>query len=141
MKKIVIWGSIAFAALASCSKEKKQPSSKEDLLTSSPWYLIRFTSQAAGEMPQPRCMQDDPYVFKPDGRLTQTQGATKCYTSDLDYTIEGIWELKNNGTMLGLKWGNTPVLDYQVHTLTRDSLIQSIADFSTVYTFYFAHAY
>lgn len=145
MKKIMLFGLSMVLMLLSCSKQKSDPVSKTQLLTSATWYHVRTTSTISGVTTESTfsssgaCAKDDPFDFKPFGKLIISQGASKCVPGSLDYRVEWDWELTENESIISLCDGICG--DWQILKLTPDSLLVKIPYGSSYDTDYYAHAY
>lgn len=124
----------------SCSKEKA--ASNTELLTASPWFHMRSTSQIGGvtmEAPYSnfdRCVKDDPYIFTVDGKLQINQGVLRC-SGEPDYAYQHQWQFKDNETTLAIN--NNYWTDWQIVKLTRDSLVIKMTDAAGVSTNFYSH--
>lgn len=144
MKQIPALFLVAIFFLFSCSKENNDNASKTELLTGSPWYHMRSTSQVGGvtyEAPYSSfdiCVKDDPYSFLADKRLNVNQGNLDC-SGEADYNYMYQWDWKDNETTLAINmdiWR-----DWQIVKLTRDSLVIKSTDAVGVSTNFYAHSY
>lgn len=146
MKRIFMICIAVSSVLISCNKEKTDPVSKTDLLTSSPWFHMRSTAKIGGVISEapyssyPMCHKDDPYNFRKDGRFIISQGLSKCSTTDPDYSITYYWEFADNETILALDTG-TPV-NWKIVKLTKDSLVIEMGEpMVNISTNFYAHSY
>jgi len=109
MTKLTLTVFSVILILSSCKKDSNSAKGGSAILTSGKWQITASTSTftIAGSTQTndifsllPSCVQDNYYIFNPDGTGTTDEGATKCDDSDPQTTSNGNWQLLNNDTQL-----------------------------------------
>jgi hypothetical protein len=119
MKKRNFFSSIWLCAaaciiLSSCSRNEDALPTANDLLTKTPWKLVK-DEQRKNQGPWTSnnvwlpCELDDLLVFKTDGQYEFNEGAVKCSPNDPHIIEFGKWALVNNNTEIKFNKDNGPV--------------------------------
>ena len=139
MKKHLTFMTIAAIATAmfiGCKKDNSNivAKSKTQLLTEKTWKQVKFEERTNTTDPwnditatYQTCELDDVITFTSAGAFTQTEGATKCSSSDPDLVESGNWSFQSNETIIRFSFGGSTD-DATIETLDANTLKFSFSD-------------
>jgi len=129
MKKFASMIAIALLAtsmlVSSCKDDDPAPS-KTDLLTAKSWVVSAGEIEYSGQrFPYPAivqdCDKDDVTTFTKDGKFTTNVGTVLC---DTEKNYGGVWQFKENDTILALKEDGETDFDENTITVLTDSKLE-----------------
>lgn len=142
MKKNLFFGVVvSMALLSGCKKDKEEVTvAPSVLLTAKSWKIADIGVTTAGGSASTlsflaACDKDDLTMYKADGKIVLSEGATKCDPGDEQETPGGTWTLSTDGKTLTEKVGTTSTV-YTVKELTAGSLKVTTTESGSNYSEY-----
>jgi hypothetical protein len=135
MKKYLL-AAIAICFITACNKkDTDQPQTKSQLLTARPWKQVKIEQRYNTSDPwtdvtssSSACELDNLISFTITGSFAETEGATKCSSTDPDIVTTGSWSLQNNDTVLQLTITGSGTVSANIVTLDENSLKYTVSD-------------
>jgi hypothetical protein len=127
-KQILVAAAALLFTLGSCKKKTTLSTiskTKTEYLTQSTWKLTSVMMSNNGSTPVEAissylpCQLDNIFKFSTNSAFTQTEGLTKCATTDPDTIYTGNWQFLTNETFL--KITDNSGLDKSLKVITLDA--------------------
>ncbi len=108
--RFLLMALLSGTVLLSCKKENDPFRSQSLLLTRLPWKQIKMERKSGPldtwtdvTSSYLACDLDNIITFFQDHTYTETEGATKCVSTDPDELLNGYWRFESGGTVLRMQ--------------------------------------